>query len=301
MGSILVKMNAFMETLILRGYSKHTICNYRCDLEHFFSYHKICSIEEFRRLTPKDIYPYLQEKTCKRTLKRHLCSLRGFMRFLKEKDHPLFHITMPKSSPHLPRPLSRLHAKNLINDVMIETDDEWVGLRDAALLTLLYGLGLRIGEALGLCQGDVHYEMLRIHGKGNKERLIPMPDFVKKSIVDYLQQLPFPKDKDEPLFYGVKGKRLQSSIIQKKVRNMRVAHKLPKTTTPHALRHSCATHLLEEGADLRSLQELLGHASLSSTQIYAYVDKAHLTREYDKAHPRANLEPPHKKPDSQSS
>ena len=301
METVLVKINAFMELLTLRGYSKHTLCNYRCDLEHFFSCHKIVYIEEFRRLTPKDIYAYLQDKKCKRTLKRHLCSLRAFMRFLKEKDHPLFHITMPKSAPHLPRPLSRLHAKNLINDVTIEAHNEWVGLRDAALLTLLYGLGLRISEALGLCQGDINCEMLRIHGKGNKERLIPIPDFVKKAIFHYLDHLPFSKDKDAPLFYGLMGKRLQSSIIQKKVRDMRVLYKLPKTATPHALRHSCATHLLEEGADLRSIQELLGHASLSSTQIYAYVDKAHLTREYDKAHPRADLEILQKKPHTQNS
>jgi integrase/recombinase XerC len=162
--------------------------------------------------------------------------------------------------------------------------------RDCAVLLLLYGSGLRISEALGLSRRDAPLDgrdVLRIAGKGAKERLVPVLPVTQRAIAHYIDQCPYPLPFDEALFVGVKGGRLSPRVVQLRMERMRTALGLPDTATPHALRHSFATHLLAAGADLRQIQELLGHASLSTTQVYTEVDRAHLLAVYDKAHPRA--------------
>ncbi|MBZ0215901.1 MAG: tyrosine-type recombinase/integrase, partial [Fimbriimonadaceae bacterium] len=172
-----------------------------------------------------------------------------------------------------------------------QDSEPWVNARDAAVLALLYGCGLRISEALGLNYADAKLldgdNVLRVTGKGNKTRLVPVLPAVREAIRAYLALYPYGHMPTDPLFVGVQGKRLSPRIIQLAVEKYRYAAGLPDTATPHALRHSFATHLLAGGGDLRTIQELLGHASLSTTQIYTEVDSARLLDVYDKAHPRS--------------
>ncbi|MGC1468776.1 MAG: tyrosine-type recombinase/integrase, partial [Sphingorhabdus sp.] len=176
----------------------------------------------------------------------------------------------------------------LAGDAADSASDSWVGARDWAVLLLLYGCGLRVSEATGLT-GDVlpMGQTLRVTGKRNKTRIVPLLDNVREAIEGYLELCPYPSAKGEPLFRGHRGGPLSPALIRRAVQGARKRLGLPEKTTPHALRHSFATHLLAGGADLRSLQELLGHASLSSTQIYTAVDTAMLLDEYQNSHPRA--------------
>ena len=168
------------------------------------------------------------------------------------------------------------------------TTKPWLAARDAALFTLLYGCGLRIGEALGLDVGDVpEGDVLTVTGKGNKQRLVPVLPVILERIRRYLDLCPFGLGPEDPLFVGARGKRLNPGVVQRQMRKIRADLGLPETATPHALRHSFATHLLADGGDLRTIQELLGHASLSTTQRYTEVDQARLTEVYKDAHPRA--------------
>jgi len=170
-------------------------------------------------------------------------------------------------------------------------DEPWTAARDIALLTLLYGCGLRLGEALGLNRGQTPKgEVMVITGKGNKQRLVPLLPAVVEAIEDYAAQCPWKGGADFPLFVGARGKRLNPGVVQRQVRRLRGLLGLPETATPHALRHSFATHLLAGGGDLRTIQELLGHASLSTTQRYTAVDAAKITAIYQDAHPRARKE-----------
>ena len=167
---------------------------------------------------------------------------------------------------------------------------EWVAVRDAALLTLLYGAGLRIGEALALNVGQAPTDdHLVVDGKGGKQRVVPILPAVRAAIAASLDSCPYRRGPDDPLFVGVRGKRLAAGVVQRAIRHLRATLGLPDTATPHALRHSFATHLLDSGVDLRHIQELLGHESISTTQIYTHVSVDHLTKVYDKAHPRAEL------------
>jgi integrase/recombinase XerC len=160
--------------------------------------------------------------------------------------------------------------------------------RDTALLLLLYGAGLRIGEALGLAQRDAPKAgSLTVTGKGNKQRMVPILPVIAEAVAAYREALPFDAQPDAPLFLGARGKRLNPGVVQRRMRSLRAMFGLPETATPHALRHSFATHLLAGGGDLRTIQELLGHASLSTTQRYTAVDAARLIKVYDDAHPRA--------------
>jgi integrase/recombinase XerC len=163
-----------------------------------------------------------------------------------------------------------------------------IAARDRALLMLLYGCGLRIGEALALTCGQMpRGEALRVVGKGRKERIVPVLAVVRETIQDYRAQCPFAAERDAPLFVGARGKRLNPGVVQRAVRHLRNLLGLDESATPHALRHSFATHLLSKGGDLRTIQDLLGHASLSTTQRYTEVDAVRLTQVYRKAHPRA--------------
>ena len=194
----------------------------------------------------------------------------------------------PKIPHAIPKPVNVEDAMDTIENVATLAKRPWVGKRDAALLTLLYGCVLRIGEALGLKRRDTPLgETLRVVGKGQKERLVPVLPIVREAIADYLAACPHDPGPDGSLFLGVRGKKLDPAIVQRTVRLLRARLGLPETATPHALRHSFATHLLAAGGDLRTVQELLGHASLSTTQRYTEVDMSQLIAVYERAHPRA--------------
>jgi integrase/recombinase XerC len=223
---------------------------------------------------------------------RALSTLRGFYRWLEKRDlvhNPaLASLRTPKVPQSVPKALSQSEALGAIDAAGEAAKTPWVAKRDVALLTLLYGAGLRIGEALGLDRRNTPTgTAFRVTGKGGKERLVPLLPIVVDAISEYLDACPHRLEPDDPLFVGVRGKRLQAGQVQAMVRDLRRRLGLPETATPHALRHSFATHLLAGGGDLRSIQELLGHASLSTTQRYTAVDTAHLAEVYRAAHPRA--------------
>jgi integrase/recombinase XerC len=229
-----------------------------------------------------------------RTIMRQLSAIRSFFRHLEKngvlKNATLATIKGPKLPHSVPRPLSVSSAKRLCDDGLEHGETpQWVVARDRAVLLLLYCCGLRISEALGLSRRDAPLESdtMTVTGKGDKVRLVPVLPLVQDAIRQYLDLCPLALALDDPLFVGLKGKRLKPRIIQLLIARMRGALGLPQNATPHALRHSFATHLLSSGADLRSIQELLGHASLSTTQIYTEVDRRHLIEQYRKAHPRA--------------
>jgi integrase/recombinase XerC len=189
----------------------------------------------------------------------------------------------------VPKPLSVEAASRVARADALAADatPKWIAARDEAVLTLLYGCGLRISEALSLTPKQVADPVLTITGKGNKTRIVPMLAAARAAVGRYLELCPFPLAGNQPMFRGAKGGPLNARIIQLLIARLRGALGLPDTATPHALRHSFATHLLANGADLRVIQELLGHASLSTTQVYTEVNRSHLLEQYRKAHPRA--------------
>ena len=194
----------------------------------------------------------------------------------------------PKFTKKLPRPLAQDAAKAMIDTVELQSLAPWVAARDVAVVTLLYGCGLRISEALGLTGRDAPLPpVLRILGKGDKERIVPVLPAAQDAVAAYLRLCPHPVEPGAPLFKGVRGGALPARAIQKAMQAARMQLGLPSTATPHAMRHSFATHLLEAGGDLRAIQELLGHASLSTTQAYTAVDTAHLMDVYNRSHPKA--------------
>ncbi|HEX7853026.1 MAG TPA: tyrosine recombinase XerC [Sphingobium sp.] len=220
---------------------------------------------------------------------RELSALRAFLRFVGGEGADVPAMRGPRVKPGVPRPVSPDDVIALAEDVAEEAREPWIAARDWALLLLLYGAGLRIGEALSLTGSALPpQDVLRVTGKRGKTRLVPLLPQVREAIIAYASLCPYGAGKEEALFRGARGGPLNPTIIRKSVREARRRLGLPERTTPHALRHSFATHLLGRGADLRALQELLGHASLSSTQIYTQVDAAHLLDVYRNAHPRAS-------------
>ena len=218
---------------------------------------------------------------------RELSAIRGFLAFASGAE-AVPRLKGPRVKKGLPRAISPAEAMSLAEDVADQASDSWIGARDWAILLLLYGAGLRISEALGLTGAVLPLErVLRVTGKRNKTRIVPLLTPVADAINAYVALCPYPATNDQPLFRGSRGGPLNPAIIRRSVRAARTRLGLGERTTPHALRHSFATHLLAGGADLRSLQELLGHASLSSTQIYTSVDAAYLLDVYRNAHPRA--------------
>jgi integrase/recombinase XerC len=232
-----------------------------------------------------------------RSLMRALAGLRSFGRFLeregKGKVGALSAIRAPKVGKTLPKPLPMNAAKRLADadERAGETRETWVLARDAAVMALLYGSGLRISEALSLKRRDVpkpgEGDVLIVTGKGNKTRMVPVLQNVLALIAEYVAMCPYPLSPEQPIFVGARGGPLSPRIIQLTMERMRGALGLPDSATPHALRHSFATHLLSRGGDLRAIQELLGHASLSTTQIYTGIDSERLLEVYRSAHPRS--------------
>ena len=228
-----------------------------------------------------------------RSLGRGLAGIRSFFNFLTRAglaDVPAARIVRtPKQPKSLPKPLNIADALHIVDKKTQLDDEPWVASRNAAILTLCYGCGLRISEALSLTPADFsdkNATSIYVTGKGGKTRLVPVIPAVHEAIDDYLSCCPFILPPDQPLFRGVRGGKLQRAIVERAVQQLRASLGLPDSVTPHALRHSFATHLLSRGGDLRTIQELLGHASLSTTQIYTGVDTDRLMEVYKKAHPR---------------
>jgi integrase/recombinase XerC len=225
-----------------------------------------------------------------RSLARILSALKSFFRFLEREGvvatEALNVIRTPKLPKSLPKALTVIEARRTTSEVLEQGEEPWVAARDMAVLSLCYGAGLRISEALAVTRGDLESQVIRVTGKGGKVRMVPLIEAVRESIDLYIELCPFKSWPEEPLFRGVKGGVLSPRLIQLRMVNLRSALGLPPSATPHALRHSFATHLLGRGGDLRAIQELLGHASLSTTQIYTAVDTDRLLESYRKAHPR---------------
>ncbi|MDJ0512394.1 MAG: tyrosine recombinase XerC [Methyloceanibacter sp.] len=288
-----------------RGLADHTVDAYTRDLGQFLffmgqHFGGAPDMAALLSLTARDVRSFLAyrrgQNVGSRSLSRSLSALRMFFQFLERrgygKNDAVRAVSMPKLPHAVPKPLPEAKATALLEGPDIAAPDapEWTLARDTAVLTLLYGSGLRISEALGLqvCDAPIKgRDTLRVIGKGNKTRAVPVLPVAREAVERYLDLCPKSLGPDDPLFIGVRGKRLSPRIIQLRLEKARAALGLPATATPHALRHSFATHLLGAGADLRAIQELLGHASLSTTQGYTEVDRAHLLKAYASAHPRA--------------
>lgn len=285
-----------------RRLSANTLDAYERDTRQFLQFLSghvggTVKIDDIKALRPTDLRGFLasrrKEGAGARTLGRHLAGLRSFLRHLERKGlvnaAGASAIRSPKQPKSLPKPLSGRQALAVVAVDTQMNEEPWIAARDAAVLSLLYGCGLRISEALGLTP-DVFQgrpTSLRITGKGGKMRLVPLLPVVMEAVENYYKLCPYHLEPGAPLFRGARGGPLQPAIIQREMQKLRSALGLPDSATPHALRHSFATHLLGSGGDLRTIQELLGHASLSTTQIYTGVDSARLLDIYDRAHPRA--------------
>lgn len=229
-----------------------------------------------------------------RSLARALSAVKSFTRWLARRDGvdatPILSMRAPRFRAGLPRPLTETGARDMLDAVGTQHGEGWVGARDLAVVTVLYGLGLRISEALALRGADHPLPaVLRVRGKGGRDRIVPVLDAARDAVAAYVGACPHDLTAAAPLFRGVRGGALNARPIQSAMESARRSLGLPATATPHAMRHSFATHLMTAGGDLRSIQALLGHASLSSTQIYTGVDATHLMEVYDRAHPRAHL------------
>ncbi|MCP4184795.1 MAG: tyrosine recombinase XerC [Hyphomicrobiales bacterium] len=286
-----------------RRLTEKTLEAYQRDVRQFFQHFtgylgNPVAIEDIANLKPVDLRGFLARRRSggakARTLARSLSGIRSFIRFLERQglaeSAGLNATRAPKLPRKLPKPMSESSAVRVTQSVEQMAEEPWIATRDAACMALMYGCGLRIGETLALRPEQFSAKegaILRIRGKGNKLRIVPLLPFVRQCVEDYIQYCPYVLEEKEPLFRGAKGGSLNAAIIQKQMRKLRGALGLPQNATPHSLRHSFATHLLAEGGDLRSIQELLRHASLSTTQMYTGVDTAKLLEIYDSNHPRS--------------
>jgi len=258
------------------------------------------TLDRFAALEATDVRAFMAMRRADdiagRSLMRALAGLRSFGRFLeregKGKVGALSAIRAPKVAKSLPKPLPMASAKRLADadERAGEERETWILARDAAVMALLYGSGLRISEALGLKRREVpkpgEGDVLVVTGKGNKTRMVPVLQNVLELVQEYVAMCPYPLPADGPIFVGARGGPLSPRIIQLAMERLRGALGLPDSATPHALRHSFATHLLSRGGDLRAIQELLGHSSLSTTQVYTGIDSERLLEVYASAHPR---------------
>ncbi|MBR9762255.1 MAG: tyrosine recombinase XerC [Rhodobacteraceae bacterium] len=284
----------------LRDRADNTIEAYRGDVAEFLSFmslHKggpqgLGPLKEVSLSDMRAWMAHVRAGGCgARSLARKLSAVKGFYRWLAEREGfdatPVLSARSPRYQRKLPRPLSEPDAAQMLQELGQQDPRDWVAARDVAVVTLLYGCGLRISEALGLSGADLPLgPSLRIRGKGGKERVVPLIAPARESVEHYAALCPWPMEADLPLFRGIRGGPLPPQTIRKAMAQVRARMGLPATATPHAMRHSFATHLLNAGGDLRAIQELLGHASLSTTQAYTAVDSARLMEVYRRAHPR---------------
>ena len=285
----------------LRGASGNTIDAYARDVAGFLAFmtgHKgeAQGLAALSRITVSDMRSWMaftrSQDVGARSLARKLSAVKSFYRWLSEKEDfdpaAVLSARAPKYQRRLPRPLSPEAARDVVQAVDDQSSAPWIGARDQAVVTLLYGCGLRISEALGLTGRDLPVgESLRITGKGGKERIVPVIAPARAAVARYVGLCPFATEQDAPLFRGARGGALNPRAVQKVVAQVRMQLGLPASATPHAMRHSFATHLLNAGGDLRAIQELLGHASLSTTQAYTAVDASRLMEVYNRTHPKA--------------
>ncbi|KFI33394.1 recombinase XerC [Haematobacter missouriensis] len=285
----------------VEGAAENTVTAYRGDVTGFLAFlsthHGGASgLAPLARITGSDMRAWMAHERGRglsaRSLARALTAVKTFYGWLAEREGfeptAVLSIRPPRFKARLPRPLSEEAALSVIDRVELQHEEPWLGARDAAVVTLLYGCGLRISEALSLRRRDAPLgETLRVIGKGNKERLVPVLPVARQAVADYVALLPFAVPAEEPLFRGARGGPLNPGLITRAMERVRNQMGLPATATPHALRHSFATHLLNAGGDLRAIQELLGHASLSTTQVYTAVDARRLMEVYENTHPRA--------------
>jgi integrase/recombinase XerC len=285
-----------------KRFSAHTLDAYKRDTRQFFQFLTghcggAPGIADIKELRPSDFRAFLARRRNEgagvRTLGRSLAGVRSFLKHLEREGlvnaAGARALRAPKQPKSLPKPLAPDKALSVASSAGDLADEPWIAARNVAVLTLLYGCGLRISEALGLTGTDISdgQRTLSIIGKGSKTRIVPLLPAIHKAITEYRALCPFDLHGETPLFRGAKGGALHAAIIQREMQKLRGALGLPDSATPHALRHSFATHLLSAGGDLRSIQELLGHASLSTTQIYTAVDSTRLMSAWAAAHPRA--------------
>lgn len=291
--------------LNVRQASKHTVRAYTKDVHDFLAFYSdyVGAEISLKRLADATISDFrawvahraMQDKVSPKTRARAVSSLRHFYTWLDKQG--ILHnaairlLKTPKLGKTLPKPLDEPAAHQFVQELQAQAVD-WVGDRNRALMILLYGCGLRIDEALQLNEVDWHnaQDTLMVHGKGDKERLVPLLPIVREAMDVYQANCPYAQRPHDPLFLGVRGKRLNAGVVQKAVRDLRRQLQLPETVTPHAFRHSFATHILKSGANLREIQELLGHVSLSTTQRYTDLDVEDLRQIMEESHPRAQID-----------
>ncbi|KEG22064.1 hypothetical protein H704_00082 [Bartonella bacilliformis Peru38] len=302
--AVLAARQSWLESLLhIHRMATRTVEAYERDTRQFLFF--LCqhlgrkpTYHDLADLQVADLRSYMayrrKQMVSTRSLSRNMASMRSFFNYLSREnlvDVPAAKLVRtPKYAKSLPKTLTMKAALTIVKQGNQQEDEPWIAARNAAVLTLLYGCGMRISEALALTPkqfSDPNVTSLSIVGKGGKTRLIPLIKAVYESVETYLKCCPYPLGDNQPMFRGARGGPLQPAIIQRAVQNLRASLGLPKTATPHALRHSFATHLLSRGGNLRIIQELLGHASLSTTQVYTEIDSDRLLDIYQKAHPRA--------------
>ncbi|EJF89647.1 hypothetical protein ME1_00417 [Bartonella vinsonii subsp. arupensis OK-94-513] len=302
--AILTARKNWLDGLVqTRRMSTQTAQAYECDTRQFLFF--LCqhlgvepTFDDLANLRVLDLRAYLAYRRANnisaRSLSRGMAGVRSFFRYLSREgivNVPAAKlIRTPKQPKSLPKPLAIKSALHIVKQENQQENEAWIIARNAAVLMLLYGCGMRISEALALTPeqfSDPEKKSLFITGKGQKTRLVPLIKIVYETVQNYLKCCPYPLVNNQPMFRGARGGPLQPAIIQRAIRNLRASLGLPETATPHTLRHSFATHLLSRGGDLRTIQELLGHACLSTTQAYTHVDTDRLLEIYQKAHPRS--------------
>ena len=287
-----------------KNYSGHTANAYETDVRDFIKFYNRfndgdAKLSDMSRADTLCFRSWLADRARRnlthKSTARALSSLRGFYKFIAKKYNIQNEAISLISSPKVPRKLSKAIDASDVSDMHdaiadIDSREPWIAARDWALVVLIFGCGLRISEALNLTNKDVagRPEVLRIMGKGSKERLVPVLPAVNDAIGKYISMRPFGNSPDDNVFRSVRGLPMSARMAEKVIENLRNYLQLPDYVTPHALRHTFATALLAGGADLRSLQELLGHSSLSTTQLYTKVNMAEISNIYMHAHPRAN-------------
>ena len=285
----------------LNGVSDNTIKAYQSDVIVFLAFMTqhhgdAQGLDPLSKITVSDMRSWMASERARgvgaRSMARSLSAVKTFYRWLSDREEfeatAVLSTRSPKFTKKLPRPLAVDAATSMIKTVELQARDGWVAARDAAVVTLLYGCGLRISEALGLLGSDIPLPLvMRITGKGGKERIVPVIKVARDAVNAYVRLSPHAIEPNTPVFRGVRGGPLNPRIVQKVMEQSRLQLGLPATATPHAMRHSFATHLLTAGGDLRAIQELLGHSSLSTTQAYTAVDTVHLMEVYNRTHPKA--------------
>jgi len=280
--------------------SKNTIISYRTDIFYFFKFlheyfEEEVHIKMLEKLDVRDFRSFLAKRSNQElsnvSTARALSVLRSFFSYLNKNkkvlNNKIFDVKIPKIKKPIPKSVDEIDINKIMELLKEFNKENWCYLRDLALLTLIYGCGLRIAESLAITKNHLkNGDSLVILGKGNKERMLPILPIVRKRIEDYLKECPYGMAPSDPIFLGSRGGVYHPTLFQALIRKIRKYLQLPDSVTPHAFRHSFATHLLENGVDLRSIQELLGHASLSTTQRYTKVDKKRLLDVYSNLHPR---------------